>query len=173
MKKQTGILLMIVIVLVVVVGVFAFLNRGNVADKQRLEDEALFKVTKDGETLCEVSMADLDAIGQSDVPAVMDTSTTDPTDVTFTGAQVKDILAYKGVSVDGVTTIEFRALDGYASAITPEEIQMDENVYICTKMGGEALGTKSEGGMGPYLMIIRSAQYSQRWCKFLEEIVLI
>ncbi len=173
MSKQTRILIIVVAVLAVAVFVFAFFNRGSVMEKQRMEEESLFKIVQNDETLCEVSMADLDAIGQAEIPAVMDTSTTDPADVTFTGVEVKQLLAYKNISVDGVASFEFRALDGYASAITPEEIQTDENVYICTKMNGEPLGTKSEGGMGPYLMIIRSAQYSQRWCKFVEEIVLL
>ena len=173
MKKQTRILIIVIVVLIVAVGAFALLNRGSIEEKQRLEENAIFKIVQDGETLCEVSMADLDAIGQVEITAVMDTSDTEPTDVSFTGVEVKDILAYKGVSTQGVTSFEFRALDGYASAVTPEELEMEENVYICTKMSGENLGTKSEGGMGPYLMIIRSAQYSQRWCKFVEEIVLL
>lgn len=172
MKKQTGILIAGVAVLAVMVGVFAFLNKGSVAEKKRLETDAVFKISQGGKVLCEVSMADLEAIGQKDFQATLDTSKSEPTQVVFTGVEVKDILAYKKISTQGITTFEFKALDGYASAVTMQEVQTGQNVYICTKMNQKALGTKSEGGMGPYLMIVKSSQYSQRWCKFVEEIVL-
>ncbi len=172
MNKQTRIVIAAVIALGVMVGLFAFLNRGSVAEKKRIETDAVFKITQGGKTLCEVSMADIEAVGTKDIKATMDTSKTEPTQVAFTAAEVKAILAYKKISLDGVTTLEFRALDGYASAVTIEEMQAEQNVYICIKMNGKALGTKSEGGTGPYLMVIKSATYSQRWCKFLEEIVL-
>ena len=104
--------------------------------------------------------------------ATMDTSTTDPTPVMFTGVELKKILDYFEIDYSAAETYEVTALDGYASALTQEEVMTDENVYIVIKREGEALGTKSEGGSGPYMMIIRSALYSQRWCKFVEEITI-
>ena len=172
MKKQTKILIAIVAALVVIVAAFALLNRGNAAEKQRMQTDAVFKITQGEKTLCEVNMADLQAIGLKQIQATMDTSTTDATAVTFTAVQVKDILAYKKVSLTGVGTLEFKALDGYASAVSIAEIQQDQNVFICTQKDGKNLGTKAEAGMGPYLMIIKSSQFSQRWCKFVAEIVL-
>jgi len=172
MKKQTRILLIAVIALTAMVGILAFLNRGSAEEKKRLQQAGVFKIIRNDKTLCEVSMADLQSIGFSEIKAMMDTSTTDPAEVTFSAVQVKDILANKNVSLDGVKTLEFRAIDGYASAVSLEEAKTEQNVYICTKKNGMALGTKSEGGMGPYLMIIKSSQFSQRWCKFLQEIVL-
>jgi hypothetical protein len=172
MKKQTKQLLVAIAALVVVVGVFAYLNRGNIAEKNQLQANAIFKIVKDGNTLCEVTMTDMQAIGLKQVSAVQDTSTTDPTNVTFTAVQVKDILAYKKIALDGVKTVEFDALDGFASALSLEDVQKDQNVFMCTQKNGKDLGTKSDGGMGPYLMIIKSDAFSQRWCKFVEKIVL-
>ena len=43
---------------------------------------------------------------------------------------------------------------------------------ICIAMDGKALGSKSSGGFGPYLMVIRNELFSQRWCKYIEEVAL-
>ena len=45
-------------------------------------------------------------------------------------------------------------------------------MLICIAMDGRALGTKSSGGFGPYLMVIRNELFSQRWCKYIEEVAL-
>lgn len=66
--------------------------------------------------------------------------------------------------------VQFRALDGYASAVTGQEVLTEDNVYLCIYMNGERLKPKQEGGLGPYLIVIKNDRFSQRWCKFVEEI---
>jgi hypothetical protein len=171
MKKGTLILLIVIAVLVVAVAVFAILNAGSLEEKYKLEENAEFKITT-GDTQITVTMDDILSLDPVEFEATMDTSTTDPTPVMFTDVELKKILDYFNIDYSAAETYEVTALDGYASALTQEEVMTDENVYIVIKKEGEALGTKSEGGSGPYMMIIRSATYSQRWCKFVEEITI-
>ena len=63
-----------------------------------------------------------------------------------------------------------RAIDGYTVALSIEEVLDEENVYLAYAIDGKPLRSKSQGGSGPYQLIVRKDQFSQRWCKFVVEI---
>lgn len=170
-KKSTWFIICAIAILVICVAVFAILNADNLDEKNALESNAEFKITYD-DKLVTVTMDDILAMEPKEFEATMDTSDSDPTAVTFTGVQLKDILDYFSIDVSGASTYEVTALDGFASALTQEEVMMDDNVYIVIEKSGEPLKTKSEGGSGPYMMVIRSSTFSMRWCKFVEEIIV-
>ncbi len=65
-----------------------------------------------------------------------------------------------------------RATDGYTIALSPKEVKDEDNVYLAYKLNGKLLKRKEEGGSGPYQVIIRKDEFSQRWCKFVVEIEL-
>lgn len=159
----------VVILLVIALAVFAWLNRGNIAQKRDLEESARFNLIS-GETKTTVNMNDLLELGSEEFTTVMDTSTTDPTEVTMRGVELRKIFEQKGIVMKESQSVEVRALDGYASALTYDELMTTQDVYIVFEMNGEALGVKAEGGMGPYLMVIRSSQYAQRWVKFVQDV---
>ncbi|MEG2002382.1 MAG: molybdopterin-dependent oxidoreductase [Clostridia bacterium] len=170
-SKQNLIIIAVVAVLIVVIVVLAILNCGNVADKKQLEKDAKFKITCDGKTTI-LSMQDVLNLNPKDFKAVMDTSDTNPTEITLTGVEFLTLFDHCGISLDGKKSVEVHSLDGYASALTIDEVKKADNVFLCIKKNGEPLLTKSEKGMGTYLMVIRSSQFSQRWCKYVEEIVV-
>lgn len=158
-------------VLVCLVLILAYLNRGDLAVKNQLQTDEKFRVIYN-DTTYEISMDDLNKIGIEDFTATVDTSTTEPHEEAFKGVEVTKVFEFLDIDVNNVTSLEFKALDGYASAVTSEELLTPENVYIVVEREGEALGTKAEGGSGPYMMIIKSSQFSQRWCKFLQDVVI-
>ena len=172
MKKSTIILTVVILVLALAVGGFAYLNRGNIEQKQELQDSKQFYIKQGGQSLATVTMDDIESAGLQDIDAILDTSETEPAPVQFTGVELSKLLSYKNIETTGVTAYEFMALDGYASAVTAEEVAMPDNVYIVVKQDGKWLKNKGEGGMGPYLMIIKSSEFSQRWCKFVEAVNL-
>ncbi len=169
-KKQTIILIAIISILVFFVGVFAFLNSGDIAYKKNLEMNEIFDI-RIGEERIPVTMDDVVALNPVEFNAILDTSTTDPKDVLYRGVEIKDILTSKHIDFSTATMFEVRSLDGYASAISVEEILNDNFAYICIAEGNKPLKTKKEGGWGPYLMIVKSP-FSNRWCKFVQEIVI-
>ncbi len=169
-NNQAKILLVIIAVLVIMITIFSRLNAGDVSYKKELEMNAVFEL-KSGETTVQITMDDMLSLNPVPVSAVMDTSNTDPTDVSFSGVELKDVFEFADMEISS-ETIEVRSLDGYTSALTKEEIMTEDNVYICLAMDDEPLKPKSEGGMGPYLMIIKSSEFSQRWCKFVQEVVI-
>ncbi len=179
-KKSIIILVAIIAVLGVAVGVLASLNAGDVAYKQELEMNAIYEI-KAGEQTHQITMDNMLALSPVTFDAVLDTSVTDPEDVNFVGVELKKVLESVGVDIAGVGTVEVHSLDGYTSALSEEEIAQEDNVYITIaqevrtedgEVTQEALKPKSQGGMGPYLMIVKSSQFSQRWCKFVQEVVV-
>ncbi len=168
-KKSTLIVIIGVVVLAAAVAVFAVLNADDISYKRELEMNAEF-VVKYGDAEKRVTMQDMLDMKPVEFSATMDTSTTDPTPVMFTGVELKNICESLDIDISSAEVFEVRALDGYSSAVVLDEVLTEGNVYICLLMNGEVLKTKSEGGFGPYMMVINSAEFSQRWCKFVQEI---
>ena len=145
------------------------LNRGNLEEKRALESNAQFAIIQEARSV-KVDMRDIEELQPESFTTIMDTSTTAPTEVAMKGVELRKILEAKDISLEPGQTVEVRALDGYASALTYEEVMTPEDVYIVIEMNGEMLTPKKEGGMGPYLMVIRSAQFAQRWVKFVQDV---
>ncbi|MEX1378102.1 MAG: molybdopterin-dependent oxidoreductase [Eubacteriales bacterium] len=168
-SKSTLVVIISIAVLVTAVAVFAFLNADDIGKKQEMEMNAEFMI-KYGDASWTITMQDMLDLEPVEFNTTMDTSTTDPTQVVFSGVELKTICESIGLDISSSEVFEVRALDGYSSALKLDEVMEDGNVYICISMNEEPLKIKSEGGKGPYMMVIKSAQFSQRWCKFVQEI---
>lgn len=171
MKKGTLIVIICVAVLAAAVAVFAILNADDLDIKKELEMNAEF-VIKYGDDEERVTMQDVIDLVPVSFNVTMDTSDSAPTVVEFTGVELSKICESVGLNISAAEVFEVRALDGYSSALFLDEVLAEGNVYICLYKNGEAMKTKSEGGSGPYMMVIKSADYSQRWCKFVQEVVI-
>lgn len=171
MRKQTLRIAIAVLLLVFAVAVLAYLNAGDLNRKKELEINAEFVLIR-GDTEYRVNMQDIQALGPVDFTAVVRTSTTGPTNVTFTGVELSALLERYGIDIGAESIIEVKALDGYSSALQGKEILENENVYITIAMNGEPLKPKGEGGLGPYYLVIRNTEFAQRWVKFMEEITV-
>lgn len=73
-----------IVFLLALTGVLAYLNAGDLALKKELEMNAEFVLTA-GETSQRITMSQILALQPVEFEAIMDTSITDPTPVTFTG----------------------------------------------------------------------------------------
>ncbi len=153
------------------VAVTAFLNTGDRALKRQLETEQQFIVSW-GEEQVFVTMDDILALGPRDYAAVLDTSISDAKEVTVRGVELSALLDYVGAPWQDAAYFEINGLDEYYSPVLLSEVQEPDNVLICIAMDGKALGSKSSGGFGPYLMVIRNELFSQRWCKYIEEVAV-
>lgn len=171
MGKQTLGIVIAIVLLALAVAVFAYLNAGDLDKKKELEMNAEFVLIHGGNEHL-VAMEDILALGPVDFTAVMRTSTIGPTSVTFTGVELSMLLEEYEIPLQRGSTIEVKALDGYSSALRGEEVLEKENVYITIAMNGETLKPKSEGGLGPYYLVMRNTEFAQRWVKFMEEIIV-
>ncbi|MCH4888100.1 hypothetical protein EZV73_10980 [Acidaminobacter sp. JC074] len=166
MSKQTKVIVGIIAVLILVIGVTAYLNKENVAEKAALNNDAVFIVKYKGEDQKTYSMEDIRALGETDFVATKDTSDSGPEEFTYTGVPLIKLYEDAGVSVGKDDTIINVAADGYTVALEGEKVVDAENVYITYMVNGEAIGTRDQGGSGPYMIIVSKDQFSQFWCKY-------
>lgn len=171
-SRNNKILLLLIAGLSLLIVVLVFLNTGDLALKRQLERDAQFIISQ-GERQDIISMDDILALDPVEFETDMDTSISDPRKVMLTGVELKDLLQARGFSLDGLSHIEVNGLDEYYSPLRIEEVADDGRVYVCIAMDGAALGHKSQGGYGPYMMVITGQRFAMRWCKFVEEIALI
>ena len=171
LSRNNKLLLGLIAALLLTVAVTAFLNTGDRALKRQLETEQQFIVSW-GEEQVFVSMDDILALGPRDYSAILDTSISDAREVTVRGVELAALLDYVGAPWQDAAYFEINGLDEYYSPVLLSEVQEPDNVLICIAMDGKALGSKSSGGFGPYLMVIRNELFSQRWCKYIEEVAV-
>ncbi len=169
-KGTVGVIIAASLLLIAITGL-AYLNAGSVAAFKELEMEAKFLLTDGGREIS-VGMEDILALQPAQFETTMRTSTTGATPVTFTGVELRNILENYAVDIEPHSTLQIMAMDGYTSAVTGQEVLEEKNIYLCIAMNGEALKPRSEGGSGPYYLVIRTAEFAQRWCKCVGRIVV-
>ncbi len=171
-KKLLIIIIAIVAVLAIALGVTAYLNMGNVAEKKALQEKSIIVITSGDKKLAEANMDYIISLGEKEFKANLKKSGKPPVEHSYTGVPMKNLFAELEIDTANVTTVVLKAIDGYSSALTLDEVMEDDNVYIVYKMDGKLLGNAENGGDGPYMALIRKDPYSQRWCKLLTEINL-
>jgi hypothetical protein len=155
--------------LFVVAATFTLLNRGDQAHRT-LEANRQYLVKIDGETVAAVGREELLALEPTEFTTIMATSSSLPRQVTFQGVELGRLLEFLEIDERNIDRVAFRGLDGYVSPVTPAEVERPRYVYICVSMDGEELKPGKDGGLGPYLMVMRGATFAQRWCKYIEYI---
>lgn len=165
-KTVTGIL----VILVVIISVTAYLNRASIADKKELQEEAILIIKENGTEIKQVDFNFINELEEVTFNKELDTSDSTPVDQRFTGVLLHDILSEAGVSLEEKGQVTVKAIDGYMAALSIDEVLSPDNVYLVYKNNGEFLKGKSEGGTGPYRIVIREDQFGQRWCKFVTEV---
>ncbi len=169
--KQTLAISLTVTLLVLAVAALAYLNAGDLDRKKELEKTAQFVLIQ-GENRYKVSAADIAALAPVDFETVMRSAKTGTTPVSFTGVELRLIFSKYDVEIKADSTIQVTSLDGYASALTGEEVLAEKNAYLAVAMNGETLKPMSDGGSGPYYLVLPNTEFAQRWVKSVEEIVV-
>ncbi len=106
-------------------------------------------------------------IGIVSFEATYDTSKTEPEKRSYEGVELIEIVKSIGFTVNEQSVVTLTAADGYAVAYSGKELLTSGNVYVAVTENGKALGTKDEGGSGPYMTIVVGDQFSNRRCKYL------
>lgn len=166
MKKIITVLL----VLAAIVGVTAYLNADGLDKKKEMQKNALLTIKVNGEEVKTINMEFIKELGEEEFNANLKTNGKAPVEKTYTGVPLIKVLQACNIDMEGKTQVIAKAVDGYISALKMEEVLDEKNVYVAYKEDGEFLGTKENGGSGPYKVIIAKDQFSQRWCKFLSEV---
>lgn len=162
---------MVMIVLIVIIAIFAFMNREMAKDTQGVHENAEIIIKGDGSEV-KFTLDEITQLGQEEFTATLDSSNSDPEEYSYTGIPLMNLIEEAGMTVEDKQQVIIRAVDGYTVALKPNEVKDKDNVYLAYKKEGKFLKDKEKGGSGPYQVIIRKDQFSQRWCKFTAEIEL-
>jgi len=161
-----GILLVAVIVLV-------FMNRRDPELRRALEENREFHIRVDGEFAAAVGLQALLDLNPEEFTTTFSTSVSAPRETVLKGVELRLLLESLGIDTSKAGRYIVSGLDAYYSPLTGAEVEKEDNVYICYSMDGEILKSQSEGGFGPFLMVIRGESFAQRWCKYVEAVDII
>ncbi|MDR2899242.1 MAG: molybdopterin-dependent oxidoreductase [Clostridiales bacterium] len=128
------------------------------------------KITAFGDYAVVLEEADIRSLECETFTAVIRSSGQKPEEVTYTGIPLLSLFNGLDIDMTKASKIIVKGSDGYASAITIEEAENIRNVYIAYQLNGEDLKPKSRGGNGPYQLVILNDPFSQRWCKYVNEV---
>ncbi|MBN2072572.1 MAG: molybdopterin-dependent oxidoreductase, partial [Actinobacteria bacterium] len=169
-KKNIIIIIPVVVALLLIAGIMAFLNSGSSwMQKESGEDQQII-IRLRGKEVAVAGLEDIRKAGEIEFTTKLDTSETDPEQHYYTGVPLISVLTSLGIDAGSASTVTVKAIDGYTVAFDISEVLDEDNIYIAYRVDGKQMGSKGEGGSGPYQVIVRKDTYSQRWCKFVMEI---
>ena len=176
MKKETRANKYIYItlaLLLVIVAVLAFLNRGDPELRRALEENREFHIRIDGEHTVTVDLQTLLDLAPQEFTTSFATSIAAQRETVLRGVELRLLLEAFDIDITQASHIVASGLDSYYSPLALDEVKQEGVVYICYSMDGEIMKTQSEGGNGPFMMVIRGVRFAQRWCKYVEAIDVI
>jgi len=169
MIRNTKILTIVIAVLVVFAGVSLFINKEKVAENKKLNEDAVFIIKDEDEEISQYTINEIIEIGSETFTATLDTSSAEPKNFEYTGVLLKDIFTDAGIDIVGKEVVTVTAADGYTVAVSMDKFLEDDNVYLAYMKEGVPIGSREEGGKGPYQMIISKDKFSQFWCNYALE----
>ena len=167
---KNKIFVIIITLLAIVTLVLGYLNRQSI-DVSSEEGTVKFIV---GDNSVELSYGEIISLDYEEFSAVEDTSKSGPTKRKYKGVLLKEVLNKANVSNETILSsskIIVKGLDGYVIALHPDEI-MGNTAYLAYEKDGKGLGTMKSGGSGPFQLVVKSDTFSQRWCKYVYEVIV-
>lgn len=170
MSVKNKILVIVIVSLAIVTLVLGFLN------KQSMDvsgDEGTIRFAL-GENLIELSFEEITSLDYEEFSAVEDTSSSGPAARKYKGVLLKEVLNKASISDEDISNsskVIVKGLDGYVVALPSDEI-MGNTAYLVFEKDGKELGTMKRGGSGPIQLVVRSDSFSQRWCKYVSEVIV-
>ena len=173
MKRVNKIIYIVLGVLLVAVAALVLLNRGDSGLRRAMEENREFRICVDGETVATVNLSKLLDMSPVEFKTTYATSVSAPRETVLRGVELRTLLEALDIDASNADHFVVSGLDSYYSPLTRAEVEKEESVYICFSMDGQVLKTRSEGGLGPFLMVIRGSSFAQRWCKYVEAVDII
>ena len=174
MKKQTKIISSILIVLILFVGILLYFNKDLILQGKQAQEDKSIKVTYDikedhGKTKT-LTKDDILNLPYDTFDAEIRSNGKKAKIASFQGVLLSNLLDHLKLDKNEIKNIIVKAADGYTVTIGIDEVLEKDNVYITYKQDGEMMKSMDEGGVGPYQLVIRNDQFSQRWCKYVSEV---
>lgn len=165
-------LIAVIITLAAATLTLGYINMRNI-DTSAGEDKTITVIW--GDNSVRLQFDEITSLDNKEFNATEDTSKSGPTSRKYKGILLKDLLnkaSIDDIAIKGYSKVLVKGLDGYAIALSVDEVLSGNNVFLAFEKDGKPLGTMKKGGSGPFQLIARSDMFSQRWCKYVYEVVL-
>lgn len=169
-NKETRIIWIVCAVLIAALAVAAVVRWVGSRDSLSGYKDSQLVIKQKGQTVKMLTLAEIRALGEVEITAVLDTSKSGPVTLQYTGVLLKKVLIAAGIDPVACQTVVATAADGYTSAVPADKFLDADNVFLVFLQDGKPLGSKDEGGSGPLMLVIRKDTFSKNWCKFLIEV---
>lgn len=169
LKNKYAIVILTSVVLLAAIAALWALNGAGLTGGVERSKTITFVV--DGQEVANIDREFLLARESRTFPATIRSSGRMPQRVQYTGILLANLFKQLDIDISNSRQIVVKAIDGYVSTLTVEELQRGR-VYIAFQMDGEDLKPRNEGGNGPYQLVILNDPYSQRWCKYVYQVEL-
>ena len=165
-KRSTVIIISVLVVLIIAIGVLVQLNKSDTRVQQ-----GTVAVTMDSKVLAELTMDDISAMEYIEVQKEIVSSNYANDSGLFRGVPLRKLLTEKVPdSLDGSNQIVVYAEDGYVTAFAMDEVTQSDNIFLAYAKDGQSLGTKDDGGSGPFRIVIQEDEFGNRSVKYVSEI---
>lgn len=164
-KKLYGMIAIMLTVLALGILLLAYLNHPAAADPGNIS------IKSQGKVIAVLSMKDVQALPKVEKKVTINSASEGKTTDVWTGASMKDVLDQVDPQLlQNAGQVLTRAEDGFTSALTAEEILASDDVLIAYQQNGELLKGKTEGGFGPFRLILAQDPFGNRMTKYLNEL---
>ena len=165
-SRNTAIVGIVLIALIIAVVVLGILNYENITERRSLQESDMFLVTA-GNYTHTVTRSDLLSMNPKAVSANYRDDIRN-----FTGIPIAKIPDFLNIDTTNASTVILTSLDGFTTILTIEEALDFDNAFIVFEEDGTGIGTREDGGFGPYMVVIVNDPFPNRWTKYLMEITI-
>ena len=173
MKKNTKIILGVIILLLPVVVILAVMHNRYMTERLYYHIEGSFMVRLDDEVR-HVSLHDL--INMS--PVTFESFHRRAEGV-FTGVPLADVLAFTGLDYSNASSFTFFSYDGFSTGVSLADALDTESAFIVFEQDGISLaenpnvmGNANLWQQAPFRLVLLNEMFPQRWARYVFEIVI-
>ena len=165
-KKLYGIIAVIISTLAMGILLLSYLNR-----PQGFAQPGTIGIKSQGKVIAVLTMQDIRALPKVEKKVTISSASEGKSTDVWGGATMKDVLdSVDPQLLQNAGQVFARAEDGFTTALTAKEILDSDTVLIAYAQNGEVLKGKSEGGLGPFRLILAADLYGNRMAKYLNEL---
>ena len=157
-------------VFVVIVIVLIFFSDSDPELRQALEEKREFLILSNGEHEASVRLEVFIAMEPQEFTTSFDLAGSGMRETVFKGVELRFILETYNIDASSANEFLLFGLESSYQPITRDEVEKEENVYVCYSMDGEIMKLQSEGGLGPFVIVVRDELRSQRLLRYVEAI---
>jgi hypothetical protein len=165
-KMNSKLIIIIIVILVALVAVFTALNRPN----EELAPATL-TISQEDTILHTFTIEEIQAMPSISVEKYISSASKGDESGVFTGVPIADLInAVDPALLQSEHNFIIRAEDGFAAALSAEEVNKLDDALIVYAKDGQSLGSSQDGGSGPLRLIIKSDPFGNRSAKYVNKI---